>query len=500
MYSCSVTTKIALLVAIGLGFALTGLLCYLFLPFLIEYNVKQKLVLSPNSMTFDGWHKVSIPIYTKFYIFNVTNPEQVLDLQKPILEELGPYTFRESREKVDIIWNNNNGTVSYKQIRRWNFISEKTNGSLEDSVVHLNVPMISAGNEIRRKYSGEDLTFFYGFVNSINEETNSTLFNRHTVRELLFEGYEEIILEAAKQLFPKTPYTKFGWFYGKNNTSSDGTYSIFTGENGINRLGLMNSWNNEFINNKWFGKECQTIDDSSGGDFQPPYRNPKPKSIKIFIGDICRSLSLDFAHEVNYKGIKCDRYWANPSLFDYNLNENKCYCGTNSCPANGVLNISSCTLGSPSAVSFPHFLYADNIYSNKIEGLNPNPIEHSFYMDFENTLGIPLNIAARMQINIVLEQNDELEFSSNMTQKEIYFPQFWFSSSANVDDDMIEQLDFLINGVPYYICLISFLFVFIGCLTLLSTTVYAYRSKRTLTISKRQKYEAVEVISTSFTN
>ncbi len=43
------------------------------------------------------------------------------------------------------------------------------------------------------------------------------------------------------------------------------------------------------------------------------------------------------------------------------------------------------------------------------------------------TLGIPLNIAARMQINIVLEQNDNLEFSQNRTEKAVYFPQFWFS-------------------------------------------------------------------------
>ncbi len=111
-----------------------------------------------------------------------------------------------------------------------------------------------------------------------------------------------------------------------------------------------------------------------------------------------------------------------------------------------MLNVSTCTLGSPAAVSFPHFLYADNFYLNNIQGLNPNPREHMFYMDFENvriyklyvriilniilmfqTLGIPLNIAARMQINIVLEQNDNLEFSQNRTEKVVYFPQFWFS-------------------------------------------------------------------------
>jgi hypothetical protein len=187
----------------------------------------------------------------------------------------------------------------------------------------------SAGNQIRQTYRNEEQRFFYDAINAINEEANSTLFQKHTVRELLFEGYSEILLEAGKELFPETPYTKFGWFYPKNNTSSDGTFRIFTGEKDVNRLGLMDSWNYEHINKKWFGKECERIDDSSAGDFQPPYKNPKPKSIKIFIADICRSLSLDLLQEIDYKGIKCDRYWANPSLFNYSLNENKCYCGTN---------------------------------------------------------------------------------------------------------------------------------------------------------------------------
>ena len=37
----------------------------------------------------------------KFYIFNVLNPDDVLLGEKPLLEERGPYSYREIREK----WN-----------------------------------------------------------------------------------------------------------------------------------------------------------------------------------------------------------------------------------------------------------------------------------------------------------------------------------------------------------------------------------------------------------
>jgi hypothetical protein len=163
----------------------------------------------------------------------------------------------------------------------------------------------------------------------IIDDSESTVFKKNTVRELLFDGYEEILLKAAKEMFPETPYTRFGFFYSRNNTSTDGTYRMFTGEKGINRLGLLDTWNNQKTNNKWFGKRCQRFDGISAGDFQPPYRHPKPKSIDIFMGDFCRPFTLEFAKEVDCQGIKCSRYWASPTLFDYNLPDNQCYCQSN---------------------------------------------------------------------------------------------------------------------------------------------------------------------------
>jgi len=43
---------------------------------------------------------------------------------------------------------------------------------------------------------------------------------------------------------------------------------------------------------------------------------------------------------------------------------------------------------------------------------------------------------------------------------------------------MIEQLDFLINGVPHYINIIAVLFILIGALILIIAALYAYRAKR----------------------
>ncbi|RWS28751.1 Protein croquemort-like protein [Leptotrombidium deliense] len=63
---------------------------------LIQFNVTnlttfllQKLILSPNSMSFESWRKVPFPIYTRIYIFNVTNAEDVVSTNSiPMLKQL----------------------------------------------------------------------------------------------------------------------------------------------------------------------------------------------------------------------------------------------------------------------------------------------------------------------------------------------------------------------------------------------------------------------------
>lgn len=54
----------------------------------------QNMVLRNGTEVFDSWEKPPLPVYTQFYFFNVTNPEEILRGEIPILEEVGPYTYR----------------------------------------------------------------------------------------------------------------------------------------------------------------------------------------------------------------------------------------------------------------------------------------------------------------------------------------------------------------------------------------------------------------------
>lgn len=72
-------------------------------------------------------------------MFNWTNTHEVENPDvKPILTECGPYVFLENHKRTNITWNEN-GTVTYNQIRTWHFMPDMSNGSLDDEITNVNV-------------------------------------------------------------------------------------------------------------------------------------------------------------------------------------------------------------------------------------------------------------------------------------------------------------------------------------------------------------------------
>ena len=58
----------------------------------VQPFLKQKALKSGNEMR-DFYLKLPIPLDFRIYFFNVTNPLQVQEGQKPILQEVGPYCY-----------------------------------------------------------------------------------------------------------------------------------------------------------------------------------------------------------------------------------------------------------------------------------------------------------------------------------------------------------------------------------------------------------------------
>lgn len=51
------------------------------------------LRLVPGSITWNMWKTIPLPVYLKFYLFNITNADQLAQGAKAQLREMGPYTY-----------------------------------------------------------------------------------------------------------------------------------------------------------------------------------------------------------------------------------------------------------------------------------------------------------------------------------------------------------------------------------------------------------------------
>ncbi|KDR24218.1 hypothetical protein L798_07625, partial [Zootermopsis nevadensis] len=341
----------------------------------------QGLVLSPTSASYALWKDTPVPITLDFYFFNWTNPEELRqENARPNLVEVGPYRFIETHEKVNTTWNQN-GTVTYQQIRRWYFDPENSNGTLKGGP-QVAFDLFQAASSVSRYRSA----FVQVPLSGAFRMTGQQVWITKTTGELLFEGYSDPILTMAIKLpnlaQTKIPADKFGWFYTRNGSAEyEGVFNMETGEDDISRLGRLRQWNYD-TRTDFFEAECGQVNGSAGELFPPGQTRDKP--VEMFSADLCRSMTFEYAEDVEVLGVTGYRFELGKRLVDNGTIDgaNWCNCG-GQCVPQGVLNVSSCRHGAPAFVSYPHYLDADPYYASLVRGMNPDPSRHRFYLTLE---------------------------------------------------------------------------------------------------------------------
>ncbi|XP_066906995.1 protein peste [Halyomorpha halys] len=452
--------KVYLLGGGGAAFVTIGTLLAITWSSLVKYNVYQQLKLKEDSESFRLWRDTPVPQEMKFYMFNWLNPEE-FGVQKPSFSQMGPYTFTVKEKKTGIIWNNN-GTVTFKIQRFWIFDPDKSEGSLEDKVVTLNSVSVSAARTIRHRSgamrSGLSTTMWF---------TGEKISVKHTVGEILFFGYKDSLLTIGSKIpafsdVEIPPYDKFAWFYTRNGSEAfDGTFNMETGVNDIYSIGKLQNWN---FNNKtsFYESTCAYVNGSAGEIF-PPERTKT--SISMYSADLCRSINLSYSNEEVVHGIRGYKYVGDKYTFDNGTLDpsNECFCD-GKCSPTGVVNVTRCRYGAPGFISFPHFNLADDFYTDQVEGLKPIPEKHTLYITLEPTTGIPLDVAARFQINLLLEPTSGISLFEDVPT--IYFPMIWFEQKVTITEALADEVR-LVLRLPFIgQCFSSFL-VIVGIVMIL---------------------------------
>ncbi|XP_069987003.1 lysosome membrane protein 2-like [Penaeus vannamei] len=397
------------------------------------------LTLSEDSKTLEAFLSPPVPIYMQFWLFNVTNPDAIrYHGAKPVLREVGPYTYEEKRLKYDLEWDDAEGTVTYLQNKSFIFIPEMSPGlSLEDEITTINAIMVSLASKIEA-----ESPVLHALVELAFLRFKESLFITRSVRELLFDGYEEPLLaELVKYAGdPTDSRGKFGFFYPRNNTN-DGTFKVKTGALGMDDYQSIVEWKGQTELDYWHGDPyCNMINGTDGSQYPPAVA--RDTVLRLYTSELCRSLYLTYERDRDHFGIHVYRFIPPRDMLEDPLvnHDNLCYCSPdqNHCLGAGMMNMAPCAMGAPIVMSTPHFYQGDEVELAKLVGLDPRKEDHETFLDVEPRTGVTMKAAKKIQINIPLKPYGQ--FPSFKNVPEVIFPVLWVNESAAVDEATAQEV------------------------------------------------------------
>ncbi|XP_074849876.1 lysosome membrane protein 2 isoform X2 [Carettochelys insculpta] len=432
-------------------------------PKAVEQQVKEGTVLQNGTEAFDLWEDPPPPVYTQFYFFNVTNPLEVVNGDIPFVEEIGPYTYREYRPRVNVHILDNGTRVSSENPKTYVFEPGKSVGDPEvDLIRTVNIPAVTAmewAKSTSLQFPTKILLILY----------QENLFVTHTVHELLW-GYKDKLLSLLHLLWPEIDPV-FGLF-NKMNGTDDGEYVVLSGKMNYLNFSKIVEWRGKESLDWWTTKSCNMINGTDGSAFHPLIS--KDETIYLFSSDFCRSLYVTFDSFVTVSGIPAYRFVPPPKVFaNSSVNpDNAGFCvPAGNCHGSGILNVSMCKQGAPIFLSAPHFYQADEKYVKDIQGMHPKKEDHETFLDINPLTGLLLQAAKRLQINVFVRHLEGFIETGNV--RTLIFPVVHVNESVLIDEASAKKLKSvlfeatLVTSIPYIIMalgiLLGIVFIVLVC-------------------------------------
>ena len=146
-----------------------------------------------------------------FYVFHLSNPVEFQNGAKPVLEEVGPFVYKEVRIKEDIVKNMNN-TITYKERRQFFFVRSLSCCDENRTITTLNMAVNPIISLIHNQPA-----FVHVLVREALLLSKETLLVTQEAGKLIF-GYNDTLLALInkfdKNLAP-TPFISL--FYNVNH-------------------------------------------------------------------------------------------------------------------------------------------------------------------------------------------------------------------------------------------------------------------------------------------
>lgn len=499
---------------LGAILALLGIMIAVLQPTLITAGLKASLSVVPETLYYEQFIKPEPPIYLKVYIWNVTNPEDFIvtstgigpnkevkwTFPKPVVEQVGPFVFREFWLKNEITFMDAKGyNISYdsdnkdksrirgRQMYKYKSVYDPRNEEefgLDpyDPKYTVNVASILAVglpnivDFVLQDTPKTEQATIRGLVENILESTEANpIVKDVTPFEALF-GYEDDLLAGIQDICESSflcknsdlydvimslptefgilvqKNTPLGWNYfewdtGMENIHDYAQITKFGGANGDKYITELDWWPE--------GSDCNLLKGTDGVSM--PTNLKKGEDIWAFSADLFRSFYVGYTNEVksaNYD-IPTYHYDVQPVLFAApNDNpENSCYCYGNfwwdnkntevDCHeiSGGIIG-DAASLGIPILLSLPHFLWGDKLREIAYGNFNPNPEEHNTYLEYEPVTGTAILAEKRIQQSLVaVKDNNWGMFKDiDLANRTVIMPLVWVVEASAISEELEKEL------------------------------------------------------------
>eukprot|EP01083_Nonionella_stella_P200390 733890_1 len=404
----------------------------------------------------------------EFWIYNVTNPHDVVDGDYPVYHLLGPFTFRrferrskpgEPDEEPEFFEEEDESTVEYDYIYHFEFIEEWStdNTSLDDMVWAVSGAMQGLFITINDPLFG---LFVPECVHTaLGEFPGEAIFYHTPIRNLTYGIKDEWILKLDEYC---DAVNDTDWPNLKPNTLysllADGTSRVVqhTGKANITKVGELKeyrNWTEPQVNSDkllqgplW--DHTETVEGSrETRNFPPKNWINKNRELVIWSIEKFRKTKYLFDRDVVYKGVDLMR-------FRISDEEGKaCFNQSANCKyyqfwEDGIWNLTNLR-GSPSFLSKGRFLDAPYFINttNIAFGISmPNYEEDDQYFDIDPKAGIVMRNFHNYQINFLFQDADR-DYETNFTNFSIFdrlLPMAYVRVEALATDS---QMDFYKNAL-----------------------------------------------------
>nr|QEX08000.1 sensory neuron membrane protein 1b [Sitophilus zeamais] len=454
---------------------------------IVRIGVRDQTSLKKRNELRKIYLKIPFPLDFNVYFFNVTNPQEVQLGDSPVVNEIGPFSYDEYVEKIDVVDNSAEDSLTYTPYSTFYFNAKKSKGlSGDDTVTIIHPIMVGMVNLVLR-----DSPVYLSIVNkSLIElfDNPQTIFLTAKVKDILFDGIEincdtkdfstNAVCSQIKGNVPglkvKPGEEKVYLFslLGPRNATKTQRVKVLRGISQLSDLGRVLEVDGKKELNVWSTPECNRFNGTDGWIF-PPLMTEED-SLSAFSPDLCRNVKLNFVNYTTMKGLRV-RLYENELGDQTNDEDEKCYCRTpTNCLKKGAFDLSKC-MGVPIIATAPHFYKTDESYSRNVKGLHPDEEKHSLKGYFEPMTTCPILAYKRLQFNFDIQQTKKVSQFVNLTN--VMFPLLWVEEGVDLEGPILKKIQgiFLMQKIGHYATIVCAVASFV----LMLVSLYYYQKNQT---------------------